>query len=134
MVNARSFSADMDAGRSFLAERARAPWHTVAAVVVTEKGRRHLALNLDSRLGRAAVCAEPVAIGMAIAADPDDRIAFVGALHRSGDVLAPCGVCRELMADHAREAAIAVPDPAGYRLATLAELYPAPYRMEDRKP
>ena len=71
--------------RRFIAARHRGDWHSVASVVLTASGARYLGVNLDSTLPRASVCAEPVALGMAMAADPDDRVVFCAAVNRRAD-------------------------------------------------
>lgn len=119
--------------RAFIASRTRGEWHTVAAVLLTAGGREHLAVNLDSTLPRAGVCAEPVAIGMAVAADPDDRILFCAAVNRRGEVVPPCGVCRELLLDYGRDALVAVPGGGDFEAVPLAELMPSAYKHDRRK-
>ena len=52
--------------RRFIAARIRGDWHSVASVVLTAAGARYIGMNLDSTLPRASICAEPVAIGMAM--------------------------------------------------------------------
>ena len=46
----------------------RADWHEVGAALRTGSGKVFTAVNLDTRLRRASVCAEAVALGMAVAA------------------------------------------------------------------
>lgn len=58
------------------------------------------------------VSAEAVAIGLA-AADGDTEIDTIVAMHRWGEVVPPCGMCRELMTDQASEARVIVPDGDG---------------------
>ncbi|MEM7499783.1 MAG: cytidine deaminase, partial [Pseudomonadota bacterium] len=105
------------AARKFIAARQRPDWHTVAAVVLTAAGRRHIGINLDSVLPRASVCAEPVAFGMAVAEDADDRVVFCAAVNRRGEVIPPCGPCRELMMDFARDAIVGLPLAGGDPMA-----------------
>jgi cytidine deaminase len=125
--------AAVEAARAFIRTRQRGDWHSVAAVVLTASGRRHLAVNLDSTLPRASICAEPVAIGMAMAADPDDPVVFCGAVNRRGEVIPPCGPCRELMLDYAAGARVAVPEGADMGFRPLAELMPTAYKHGKRK-
>jgi len=132
MTEGNVASAVADA-RALIARQTRGDWHTVAAVVVTRTGARFIGVNLDSVLPRASVCAEPVALGMAAAADPDDPVVFCCAVNRRGEVIPPCGVCRELMLDYASQAQIAVPGGADYVLRPLSELVPAAYKADRRK-
>ncbi|WGW04832.1 cytidine/deoxycytidylate deaminase family protein [Tropicibacter oceani] len=124
----------MSAARDFIKHRQRGDWHSVASVVLTSSGARYIGMNLDSTLPRASVCAEPVAIGMAMAADPDDTVLFCGAVNRRGEVLPPCGPCRELMLDYAPNAFVAVPDGEGMAFKPMADLMPTAYKQGRRKP
>lgn len=118
---------------TFLAPRWRERWNTVCAVVVTRAGRQFMALNVASRLPRAGVCAEPIAIGMAVSDETDGEIVFCATVNRQGTIIPPCGVCRELLLDYARDAVIAVPDGQAMRAARLDELIPDAYESGDRK-
>ncbi|MGF1554087.1 MAG: hypothetical protein ACFBWO_16535 [Paracoccaceae bacterium] len=125
--------------RALIAARAKEGRHHVAASVVTTTGRLHTAVNTDSILGRAAICAEGIAIGMACAAEQGAEIAFSVAVNRRLLVIAPCGLCRELLLDYGARALVAIPDrladgsvpehAADYRVVALAELMPEPYKQ-----
>ena len=121
------------AARAFIADRQRGDWHTVASVVLTALGQRHIGMNLDSLLPRASVCAEPVALGMAMAADPDDTVIFVAAVNRRGEVIPPCGPCRELMLDYASDALVAVPGGGDFIVVPMLSLMPFAYKHDRRK-
>jgi cytidine deaminase len=125
--------AAIAAARAFIAKRARPDWHTVACVVVTASGGRYLALNVDTTLPRAGICAEAVAIGMAVAAEADPHVVFCGAVNHHGRVIPPCGVCRELLLDYAAEALIAVPNATDFTLQQLKTLIPAAYKAGQRR-
>lgn len=119
--------------RRFIAERQRGDWHSVASVVLTASGGRYVGMNLDSTLPRASVCAEPVALGMAMAADPDDRVTFVAAVNRRGEVIPPCGPCRELMLDYAPHAEVALPGGGDFVTLPMRELMPTAFKHDRRK-
>ncbi|WP_425100925.1 hypothetical protein [Tropicibacter sp. S64] len=121
------------AAQDFIRDRQRGDWHSVASVVLTASGAQYIGLNLDSTLPRASVCAEPVAIGMAMATDPDDPVVFCGAVNRRGEVIPPCGPCRELMLDYAPHALVAVPDGDGMAFQPMAALMPTAYKHGRRK-
>lgn len=121
------------AARDMIAERAKEGRHHVAATVLTRAGNSYTAVNIDSVLGRAAVCAEAVAIGMAATAEPEAEIAFACAVNRRQVVIAPCGLCRELLLDYGPEAIVAVPTEGHeWTTRTLAELVPDPYKAGRR--
>ena len=110
-------------------------WHTVAAAVRSRDGRIWTGLHLGTTVGRLAVCAEPIAYGRAILEGDGTIIAGVAVRHAKPEeadrriaVVAPCGACRELFADHAPDAWIIIPGPDGPRKYTVSALLPHPYR------
>lgn len=121
--------AAVAAARALIAGRQAEGRHHVAASVIDREGRVFTALNLESVLGQAASCAEPGALSMAFSADPPaSGIVFACAVNRRGEVIPPCGLCRELMTDHAAEATVAIPGGSDFVVATLADLLPAAYK------
>ena len=128
-----AYHDEVHAAHALLAEKSFPPWQTVAAVVLTESGQRQLALNIDSRLPRAGVCAEPIAVGMAVAQDPQDPVVFVAAVNLTGRVIAPCGPCRELLTDYGPDAQVAVPVSDGFETIPLRDLHPFVHRREERR-
>ena len=125
--------AAVAAARELIGERAKEGRHHVAATVLTRSGRSYTAVNIDSVLGRAAICAEAIAIGMASTAEPGAEIAFVAAVNRRLVVIAPCGLCRELLLDYGPEAQVAVPTECmEWTTRPLAELMPDAYKAGRR--
>jgi cytidine deaminase len=92
----------------------------------TRSGRVFQAVHLEAFVGRVAVCAEAVAIGMG-AADGDTDIETIVAVNRAGEVIAPCGMCRELISDYSPLAKVIVPGEAGPQIVAVAELLPNKY-------
>lgn len=127
-------AAAVAAARAFIATRQRGDWHSVASVVLTAQGKQYIGLNLDSTLPRASVCAEPVALGMALAEDPDAEIVFCAAVNRRGQIIPPCGSCRELMMDYARQAFVAIPQAEDFVAVPMRSLMPTAYKADRRKP
>ncbi len=77
-------------------------------------------------MGRVAVCAEAIAVGMAAAAGNTD-ISLIVAVNRAGEVFAPCGICRELISDYAPDAAVIVPGAEGPERVSIRTLLPNKY-------
>jgi cytidine deaminase len=100
--------------------------HEVGAAVRARGGRIFAAVNLDTRLRRASVCAEAVALGMAAAAG-ETEIEAVVAVNGSGQVVSPCGICREMLADYAQGASIWVPGANGPEPQPIQALLPRRY-------
>jgi len=109
--------------------------HTVGAALRGASGHVYAAVNLDATVGRAAVCAEAIALGAAVMAGDPVEAAVAVRQHRPGEagaeegprvsVVSPCGLCRELLFDHAPEAVVIMP---GRGPVPLKALLPGPYR------
>lgn len=78
--------------------------HVVTAAVETASGDVYTGTSLPASVGRASTCAEPAALGSAVAAGDHEfvRVVAVEAPRdgRDARVVSPCGVCRELLADY----------------------------------
>lgn len=105
-------------------------YHHVAAALRTKKGKEYCAVHLEANVGRISVCAEAITIGMA-AADGDTDIDTIVAVDKSGDVVSPCGMCRELISDYAAEAKIIVPWKGGEKVVSVSKLLPNKYRQTE---
>lgn len=110
-------------------------WHTVSAALRLSDGRIVTGLHLGATVGRLAICAEAVALGRAILEGGGAQVVAAVAMRHpkpgeSGDiaVVPPCGACREMMTDHAPDAAIIVPTSAGLRRLLARDLLPWPYQ------
>lgn len=111
----------IEAARSILARRYRPRWHSVGAALRGTSGRIYTAVNLSARyVGQVDVCAEAVAVGMAMAAGERglDSIVAVqrgsrGSRSPRGRIVPPCGVCREMLNDYAPEVTVLLAGPKG---------------------
>jgi cytidine deaminase len=92
--------------------------HVVAAGVRTRDGAVYTGVSLPTAIGRASLCAEPVAIGNAIAdgyshdqIQTSVAVAYPLPAHDTDEqrVIPPCGVCREMLADYNPEMRVIVP-------------------------
>lgn len=131
----------IEAAESIVRQRYVPRWNSVGAALRTESGKIYAAVHLDAAVGRVAVCAEMIALGMAVAAG-DGRIEAIVAVTRRGEndweILPPCGMCRELLSDYAPDASVIVPSGGDLVRVVLsdllpmkreaAEAYPAPRR------
>ena len=113
--------------RDLIAQRYRECYHHVGAALRTRSGNTFAAVHLEAYVGRIAVCAEAVALGMAAAAG-DTGVETVVAVNRAGEVVAPCGMCRELIADYAPEAVFILSGAEGLERVPIAELLPRKYQ------
>ena len=95
----------------------------LAGALRTRSGKVFSAVHLEAYIGRVAVCAEAVAIGMGAAAGDTD-IELIVAVNRAGDVVAPCGMCRELISDYAPQAEVCVSSATGPTRVQVSVLLP----------
>jgi cytidine deaminase len=107
--------------------------HIVAASVRTMDGEVFDGVSLPASIGRASMCAEPVAIGSAIADgySHDDIEACVAVAYPMPEhdaeeprVVPPCGVCREMLADYNPEMRVIVPEDDENRTVRAGDLLP----------
>jgi len=119
----RAESELIEAARAILRKRARPAIHFIGAALRTRSGRVYCGVNLGTIVGRASVCAEAVALGMAAAAGDTDVDCMV-AVNEAGGVVSPCGICREMLSDYAPDARVIVPAEPAPRIVPLAELLP----------
>lgn len=124
----------IEAAREIIRRRYRHGWHHVGAAVRARSGRVYAAVHLEAYVGRAAVCAEAVALGMAVAAGEEAVEAVVAVRHpapgepdREIRVVSPCGLCRELISDYSPDAAVLFTEGGLPRRAAVRELLPARY-------
>jgi cytidine deaminase len=110
-----------DAARAVLARTYRTGRHEVAAAIRTTGGAVLTGVHLAGSAGRSSICAEGAALGAVLAAAPAGRTdlaaevdSILAVLYRPQPaggtlrVIAPCGVCRELLADYCPQAWIYV--------------------------
>lgn len=116
-----------------LYERARAKTHkrmlsgeasagSVASALVTDRGNVYVGVCIDTACGM-GFCAEHNAVGSMIT-DGESAIAAIVAVNRHGDILPPCGRCREFILQvNTANGGTRVLLP-GERVLTIAELLP----------
>lgn len=107
--------------------------HIVAAGVRTTDGTVYEGVSLPASVGRASVCAEPVAVGAAIADGHSHEqvrtcvaVSYPTPDHDAIDsrVIPPCGTCRELLADYNEDMRVIVPIDGKSRVARAIDLLP----------
>jgi len=144
----RALDADdlalIEAARDVIRQRYRENRHHIGCALRTRSGRIFTAVHLDTYVGRASVCAEAIAVGSALSAGEPDIVAVVSVRpprpRENGQgipVVSPCGICREMLADFARDCVVIVPVDEGRTVAKVpvAELLPNKYfRITDRLP
>ena len=120
-------TALIEAAREIIRKRYVPDRHHVGAALRTKAGQTFAAVHVEANVGSLAVCAEAVAIGMAAAAGDTDLDTIVAVRHE-GQVVAPCGACRELISDYAPDARVIIPGENSEQVVPIAELLPNKYR------
>ena len=123
----------VEAARDAIRARYRSGWHVVGAALRTRRGRIFTGVHLEASVGRIAVCAEAVALGRAATEAGDTDIALIVAVYHAETgapsaapaIVAPCGMCREMISDYAPAARVILPGPDGQGVvAAIADLLP----------
>ncbi len=119
----------VEMARHTIYTRQKSDWHAVSAVLRTESGQVFQGLHLEAYVGRIAVCAEAVAIGAAALAGNTD-INTIVAVYKNGEIVAPCGMCRELICDYSPTATVILQDRVGLFKTPVSELLPLKYTRD----
>ena len=124
----------IDAARTLIRERYKENRHHIGAALRTRSGKVHTGIHLDTYVGRASVCAEAVAVGKAMAAGDSDIEAIVSVRHprpreanQEIQIVSPCGICREMLADFAPSCRVIVPINGEIGEVDVKDLLPNKY-------
>lgn len=98
------------------------PHHTMAAAAIDADGHVHTGVNVYHFTG--GPCAELVVIGLAAAAGAPALQAIAAVGDGGRGVCAPCGRCRQVLADLHPGIRAAIPGDAGPVMAPIADLLP----------
>jgi cytidine deaminase len=114
--------------------RAHAPYsrYLVGAAIATKRGSVYTGCNVENASFGACICAERGAVMKMVAAGERDPIACAVVTADGGS---PCGICRQVLAEFARDMPIAMVAAkarggAEGRVASLAELLPLAFELE----
>lgn len=117
------------AAMAAIASRYKPDWHVVGAALRLRSGELVTGIHLDASVGRIAVCAEAIALGRAATEHGSTEVESIVAVRHSRtgtiSVVAPCGMCRELISDYAPHARVLVPDEQQeFVVRPISELLP----------
>jgi len=115
--------------RSLILARFEPDRHAVGCALRTRAGRIHAGVHLECHVGRVAVCAEAVAIGRAATEGDGHAIETIVAVYCTAagvepTIVAPCGMCREMISDYAPAARVIMPSADGPRVVRASRLLP----------
>ena len=116
-------------------EAAYAPYSNfkVGAAVLTAAGEIFSGCNIENASLGATICAERVAIFTAVAAGCRDLTALA-VIADTPDPVAPCGLCRQVLAEFSPNGRVLMANTAGrWRLTSLQELLPLAFRVPPRE-
>lgn len=97
--------------------------HTVGAALRCKEGEIYVGINIHSNHG---YCAEIVALGAALAAGKREFDCIV-AVDNQGDILPPCGTCRQILSEYAYSCKVIVKEGEKFKKVVLPSLLPFPY-------
>lgn len=104
--------------------------HSVFSVLRTKSGHVFKGAHVEAGNGRISLCAEAVAIGAAATAGDTD-IEEIVAVTESGDIVPPCGMCRELISDYSPTATVIMEAGGKEERVPILDLLPRKYRSAD---
>ncbi len=109
--------------------------HQVATALRAADGRIYTGVHLEGSCRRSSICAEGVAMGTARAGlDPGAVLsieAMVSVQIKPADqfrIIAPCGVCRELISDYSPDTRVWLTSEAGIHAMAALDLLPCKTR------
>ncbi|QNK51165.1 cytidine deaminase [Peribacillus frigoritolerans] len=111
--------------------------HHVGAALKTSSGKTVAAVHIEAYIGRVTVCAEAIAIGKAISDGEKGFDTIVAVKHPYSDdeerafkVVSPCGMCRELISDYAKECFVILNINGETVKTKIGELLPYKYTRD----
>lgn len=116
-------------------ENAYAPYSRfrVGAAVRTAAGGMYVGCNVENASHGLAICAERAAVFAAVAAEgPDCRVVAV-AVCAEAQTCAPCGACRQVLAEFGADLATTFLFEGRYVTLPLGELLPCQFALGDRR-
>ncbi len=116
----------IQAARDIMARRYVPGKHCIGAALRTRSGNVFVGVHVEAGCGRISVCGEAIAIGVA-ATNGDTDISQIVAVTESGDIVPPCGMCRELISDYAPAAHVILEIEGEVRCVPVLELLPEKY-------
>jgi cytidine deaminase len=114
-------------------QRAYAPYsrYAVGAAVLGDNGNVYQGANVENASYGLSLCAERSAVAAAIF-DGVRRIQAVAVVTTTSPPVAPCGMCRQTLAEFALDCPVVLGNESGERVdTTLAELLPRAFHGDD---
>lgn len=113
----------IDTAKKLISQRFKENRHHFAAALKSRCGKVFTGLHLKTSISGSEICAEAVALAAA-AEEGVNEIEALVVVNRIGDIISPCGHCRELFLDYCPTAEIIIPGPVGGKILSPHELLP----------
>ena len=113
-------------------ERAYAPYSgfKVGAALLCADGTVVTGVNIENATYTPSICAERTAFFKAISEGHKDFVKIAVTCDKA--FCSPCGVCRQVMAEHAPELEILLGNPQGtFKRMTIKELLPETFKLNE---
>jgi cytidine deaminase len=103
----------------------------VGAAVMSGRGQMYSGGNIENASYGLSVCAERVAVFQAVAAEGGERLTIraVAVVSDREGLFAPCGACRQVIAEFGPEALVIFQGPEGLVERPITELLPEGFRL-----
>ena len=104
--------------------------YSVGAALLTRTGKVYTGVNVENAAYPSGMCAERVAVFKAVS-EGERSFAAIAVVTENGG--APCGACRQVLAEFGLDLEVVVADRAGRVIleTTLADLLPAAFQPDD---
>ncbi len=108
--------------------------HHIGSAVRSSSGKIFAAVHVEANVGRITVCGEAMAMGKAISEGEHEMKTIVAVAHPHPHedmedcwVVAPCGMCRELISDYGKETDVILSYHGKLVKCNVMELLPEKY-------
>jgi len=124
----------IDAARGIMSKLYRHGKHHIAAALSTKQGKIYTAVHLEAHVGRVAICAESAVLSKAISEGETEFETIVAVRHprdheknQEIQIVSPCGMCRELLSDYAKNLRIIFSENGDLKKTYITEMFPHKY-------
>lgn len=119
----------IEIARDLISRRYKEDYHHIAAALRTTSGKVFTGVHVEAYIGRITVCGEAIAIGAA-ATGGDTHIDTIVAVNELGEIVSPCGMCRELISDYSQNSRVIINRRGQPEKVDIAGLLPDKYSRE----
>lgn len=122
----------IEIAKKLIAVRFKENRHHFAAAVKSKCGKIFTGLQMKTSVAGVEICAEAVALSAA-AEEGITEIETLVVVNRIGEIISPCGCCRELFLDYCPQAEIIMPVVGGGKVMSVQQLLPLRTSLLNKK-